>query len=132
MLIVGRTIADWRQNNVVSPNPAKPFTFRIATDGDTENVPWPRVISTIEMAESDVAANVPFRMTDELLANEEEDSQVGLYVEALLDSHRGKAIFGERCVIPLLVGGRVTYESDLGTVTKATIEWEGLASWRPA
>ncbi len=132
MLIVGRTIADWRARNVVPPDPAKPITFRLVTDGDSDEVSWPRVVSTIELAESDVAAVVPFRLTDELISNEDDDAQVGLYVEAIVDAHRGKAIFGDRCVIHRLTGGRVTYETDLGVVASATITWEGLASWRPA
>lgn len=132
MLIVGRILTDWRARNVLPPDPAKPITFRLVTDGDSESAPWPRVVSTVEMGESDVAACVPFKVTDELYTNEDDDAQVGLYVESIVDAHRGKAIFGDRCVIHRLTGGRVSYETDLGVAAKATISWEGIASWRPA
>lgn len=127
MLIVGRALLDWRARR---PELAG-ITFLLETDS-AEAAGWPRSVLEFEFSDSDLAAVVPFRLTETVSVSGEDAGRLGEIVETIAAAHRGKRIQSDRAVIHRLDGGhRVTYDND-GTTRKATIFWDGTASWRPA
>ena len=127
MLIIGRTLLDWRAREASLAG----IGFVLETDF-TEAVGWPRSVLKLETADSDLPAVVPFRLTETVSVSGDDAPSLGEIVETIAAAHVGKRIQGERCAIHLFVGGnRVTYEND-GTSRDATIFWEGLASWMSA
>lgn len=126
MLIIGRTLLDWRARQASLAG----IGFVLETDF-TEAVGWPRSVLKIETGDSDLPAVVPFRVTETVSVAGNDAPYLGDIVEILAAAHLGKRIQGERCTIHRFDGGnRVTYEND-GTTRKATIYWDGLASWMP-
>lgn len=127
MIAVGRALCRWREQH---PDlAALGLHARMATDPDAGARGSAWSILSIRLAQTETRAVVPFTLTEELSAAKTED--LPALEKAVLTALNGKAYLVDPDAAIHRLSLR-SYSSDMGTglAGVATLEWEGVASWR--
>lgn len=126
MIAVGRALCRWREQHPALA--ALGLKARLVTDADAETPEGSRSILTLRFAGSDHNARVPFVVTEELKAAKTENLEA--LVDAVRDAMNGKQYPGDPdAFIGTMRIRSATADRDAGLAAKATLEWEGEASW---
>lgn len=126
MLAVGLALKRWREQE--STLRALGLKCSLVTDADSKVPEANASTLTLRFAGSDNHAGVPFSLTEELKAARTED--LPALVTAVESVLNGKCYPADPdAFIRRLTLRSTSFDQDAGLAGKATLEWEGEASW---
>lgn len=105
--------------------------FRLDTDLDSQSEAGIKSVLAVKIAGSEVAAVVPYAMTEEITVHPAGDRDPLEIIDILVDSLRGKMWQHDKCMIHRHECVGVSMQpGTLGMKRIIEIRWEGDASWR--
>lgn len=126
MIAVGRALCRWREQHPTLA--ALGLKARLVTDVDASMPEEARSTLTLRFAGSDNHAGVPFSLTEELKAAATED--LPALVAAVESSLNGRCYPTDPdAFVRRLTLRSVSFDMEPGLAGRATLEWEGEASW---
>lgn len=126
MLAVGVALKRWREQHATLA--ALGLKCSLVTDVDAKSPEGNRSVLTLRFAGSDNHAGVPFSLTEELKAARAED--LPALVSAVESSVNGKCYPADPdAFIRRLTLRSTSFDLEPGLAGRATLEWEGEASW---
>lgn len=126
MLAVGVALQRWREQHATLR--ALGLKCSLVTDVDASTPEENRSVLTLRFSGSDHHSGVPFTLTEELKAARTED--LPALVAAVEESLNGRSYPADRdAFIRRLNLISVSFDREPGLSGRATLEWEGEASW---